>query len=419
MQNKPSKWVSGYKHGPAASYTQITRMGLFLNVSTSKFEPLDSTWDNLHSGGMFISDDNKIYFRDETNKDIYINSPADNQLALYASSGVGVNVTPTEMLHVVDATAEGGVLIDNTATDGNPILAFGLSGTKTFTMGIDDGDSDQFKIFSGTAIDGTSEFVINGSGNMGIGVTPRDDWGANYTAMQIGPQGSLANYSDGRTIVGDNWYDDGAYKYIATDFASRYSQHNGEHLFDVAVSGSADGTITWLRAMDIEQGRDVKIEAGNLVIGTAGKGIDFQNQSSPGAGMTSELLDRYEEGTWTPAFPANTLTGSPEGRYTRIGNTVHAFYNLDALDWDGSGSTIITVAGLPFTSNDTISFYGPTNSYVLNVTATGSLYFYLPSSGTTLQLFEEVDNATGVAVLESAFSTSSGTYIKGCITYTV
>tara|TARA_R110000824_G_scaffold400293_2_gene607514 strand:- start:2310 stop:3317 length:1008 start_codon:yes stop_codon:yes gene_type:complete len=94
MQYKPSKWVSGYKHGPAASYTQITRMGLFLNVSTSKFEPLDSTWDNLHSGGMFISDDNKIYFRDETNKDIYINSPADNQLALYASSGVGINVAP-------------------------------------------------------------------------------------------------------------------------------------------------------------------------------------------------------------------------------------------------------------------------------------------------------------------------------------
>jgi hypothetical protein len=93
MQYKPSKWVSGYKHGPAASYTQITRMGLFLNVATSKFEPLDSTWDNLHSGGMFVSGTNKIYFRDETNKDIYINSPADNQLALYASSGVGVNTS--------------------------------------------------------------------------------------------------------------------------------------------------------------------------------------------------------------------------------------------------------------------------------------------------------------------------------------
>jgi hypothetical protein len=94
MQNKPSKWVSGYKHGPAASYTQITRMGLFLNVSTSKFEPLDSTWDNLHSGGMFISDDNKIYFRDETNKDIYINSPADNQLEIYATGGITAPVQP-------------------------------------------------------------------------------------------------------------------------------------------------------------------------------------------------------------------------------------------------------------------------------------------------------------------------------------
>ena len=91
MQYKPSKWVSGYKHGPAASYTQITRMGLFLNVSTSKFEPLDSTWDNLHSGGMFISDDNKIYFRDETNKDIYINSNADNEITIAATSGVTIS----------------------------------------------------------------------------------------------------------------------------------------------------------------------------------------------------------------------------------------------------------------------------------------------------------------------------------------
>ena len=91
MQYKPSKWVSGYKHGPAASYTQITRMGLFLNVATSKFEPLDSTWDNLHSGGMFVSGTNKIYFRDETNKDIYINSPADNQITIGATGGIGIN----------------------------------------------------------------------------------------------------------------------------------------------------------------------------------------------------------------------------------------------------------------------------------------------------------------------------------------
>jgi hypothetical protein len=91
MQYKPSKWVPGYKYGPASSYVQITRMGLFLNVATSKFEPLDSTWDNLHSGGMFVSGTNKIYFRDETNKDIYINSNADNEITIAATSGVTIS----------------------------------------------------------------------------------------------------------------------------------------------------------------------------------------------------------------------------------------------------------------------------------------------------------------------------------------
>ena len=86
MQNKPSKWVPGFKHSPRSSNTQAFQMGLFLNVPTGKFEPIDSSWDNVHSGGLFISGANKIYFRDETNKDTYINSPADDQLALYAST---------------------------------------------------------------------------------------------------------------------------------------------------------------------------------------------------------------------------------------------------------------------------------------------------------------------------------------------
>ena len=262
MQYKPSKWVSGYKHGPAASYTQITRMGLFLNVATSKFEPLDSTWDNLHSGGMFISDDNKIYFRDETNKDIYINSPADNQLALYASSGVGVNVTPTEMLHVVDATAEGGVLIDNTATDGNPILAFGLSGTKTFTMGIDDGDSDQFKIFSGAAIDGTSEFVIDGSGNVGIGTSSIPDHVSTVSAVQIGQRSSLWSETTGNAyfqLANNAYYDNtnSRFEYVAAGTASKITQQGGSFQFSSAASGSADAAITFTDLLTISAAGEI------------------------------------------------------------------------------------------------------------------------------------------------------------------
>tara|TARA_R100001079_G_scaffold45168_1_gene22935 strand:- start:1995 stop:4217 length:2223 start_codon:yes stop_codon:yes gene_type:complete len=60
-----------------------------------------------------------------------------------------------------------GLIINNTATDGDPFLAFALSGTQTFTMGIDDGDSDKFKI--GTSAIGTSTaLTLDSSGNLVI-----------------------------------------------------------------------------------------------------------------------------------------------------------------------------------------------------------------------------------------------------------
>ena len=60
-----------------------------------------------------------------------------------------------------------GMIINNTATDGDPFLAFSLSGTPTFTMGVDDGDSDKFKIGT-TAIGTSTAFSMDSSGNVAI-----------------------------------------------------------------------------------------------------------------------------------------------------------------------------------------------------------------------------------------------------------
>jgi hypothetical protein len=46
--------------------------------------------------------------------------------------------------------------------------------------------------------------------------------------------------------------------------------------------------------------------------------------------MTSELLDDYETGTWTPAFltsGAVLLAQTSTGTYTKIGNTVHFWFS--------------------------------------------------------------------------------------------
>jgi hypothetical protein len=97
---------------------------------------------------------------------------------------------------------------------------------------------------------------------------------------------------------------------------------------------------------------NVDVTLGNLVIGTAGKGIDFTQDPNP-AGMTSELLDDYEEGTFTPVIFGTGVAGTGTysnqgGRYQKIGNTVHFEIVLVWSAHTGSGDA--RVSGLPFTA---------------------------------------------------------------------
>lgn len=105
---------------------------------------------------------------------------------------------------------------------------------------------------------------------------------------------------------------------------------------------------------------DQTIVDGNLVIGTAGKGIDFSaDPSAPG--MTSELLDDYEEGTFTPTLTrsssAPTITyGQQRGHYTKIGNVVHCDI---AITWSANsgGSGYWYLADLPFVNKNATEHY--------------------------------------------------------------
>ena len=86
----------------------------------------------------------------------------------------------------------------------------------------------------------------------------------------------------------------------------------------------------------------------------SGKGIDFSATSDAG-GMTSELLDDYEEGTWTPDLRvadylgnANQFTYSTRtGVYTKIGREVHinAYWQVSNYH---SYSGALYLFGFPF-----------------------------------------------------------------------
>lgn len=121
---------------------------------------------------------------------------------------------------------------------------------------------------------------------------------------------------------------------------------------------------------------DQTLATGNLVIGTAGKGIDFS--ADPAApGMTSELLDDYEEGTWTPtlAIPGGSVTvaySKQVGRYVKIGKRVFFSAYVVTSTWTHSETVLGLAMSLPFTPNNsphqTVAFNGSVNYTKANYT---------------------------------------------------
>jgi len=165
---------------------------------------------------------------------------------------------------------------------------------------------------------------------------------------------------------------------------------------------------------------DLTLSTGNLVIGTSGKGIDFS--ATPGTG-TSELLDDYEEGTWTPVVAGSGTAGTYElasanATYTKIGRqvTVFAYVQLAAAI-TGGGAGPLTITGLPFTKISGPYPIGQVLFSGVDWTAGANLCcsFGTVSASSTLFFEETNDNAGSSTVQISGVAASD--YIFFTISY--
>jgi len=123
---------------------------------------------------------------------------------------------------------------------------------------------------------------------------------------------------------------------------------------------------------------DQTIIDGNLVIGTAGKGIDFSATSGTG---TSELLNDYEEGTWSPndASGAGLVFVNASATYTKIGNTIRITGQLSyPATADGSN---LAIGGLPFSSS------GNASLSILNTSANTGDMVLIPNGSALILIY--------------------------------
>lgn len=147
----------------------------------------------------------------------------------------------------------------------------------------------------------------------------------------------------------------------------------------------------------LDASNNIKFEVGNLVQGTAAKGINF-TANTPAAGMTSQLLNWYEEGTCSITLTAGlgTITSSSvTANYTRVGRLVTVTGQLSITN-NGTGAGYLNLIGLPFTPAAPAAGIGRegVNNGLADV-------IYISSGSTTCQMYTTTNTypvATGSTV---------------------
>ena len=227
-----------------------------------------------------------------------------------------------------------------------------------------------------------------------------------------------ANFTAARTDAGQTFT--GTQVMTSPRIVTSINDTNGNELVGVTATASAVNEITVANAATganpviSATGSDTNIgitltpkgtgnavlTSGNLVV-ASGAGIDFS--ADPHApGMTSELLDDYEEGTWTPTYSSSGATfpySVQTGWYRKIGNLVTVGFTLSASA-SGTVTNSLSISGLPFASKNAANTYGcVATGYT---TFTESVTGVVGSNDTIIAMYR--DNNTG----NSATPTTTG-----------
>ena len=166
----------------------------------------------------------------------------------------------------------------------------------------------------------------------------------------------------------------------------------------------------------MKTGGNFEIVNGDLKL-ASGHGIDF-SATGQAASPSSEILDDYEEGTWTfaivPGGGSYQYNYGQTGYYRKVGNTVfiNAWIHLVVSSSTSGG---ITLTGLPFTvqnrSRNWISVGGYGHSSVSN--SSGLWMIVTPNATTASFTYNQITYAGSTNLTAGNLGTSSELYING------
>jgi len=272
------------------------------------------------------------------------------------------------------------------------------------------------------------------AGTLGINTTsPSNDveiiTSADAKGLTIKNAGNVRpylNFDSNRTGAGNTlsqlnfkWNGADVARINAVAGADTTNKDDGVLVFFTAAAGSPTEAMRIASTGLVTVADGLTLTDGNLVVAN-GHGIDFSATGDGGVTTVSELLDDYEEGTFTATLRGsgnepNTLITQTVSFYTRVGNMCHVnlgFVNVNTTGYSGN----ITITGLPFNTNNSSSrggFY--VNLY--NVTfPNGAAAGLITGGGNTIALISpKTNDAWGTVTFEGV----ANTYIEMSFSYRI
>lgn len=388
----------------------------------------------------------------------------DSPLAM-STTNVGVGTSsPLALLHISQASANTNVRIGNNSAYDQFIY---FNGGNDFSLGMDASNSNAFVLSNASTLGINDRLVVTTAGNVGIGTSSPAykldinggfaDGANNYVATFHSSTGSSGDAFVGIGAYRSDGLGNGRNAYINAIAPAGGTGHLGLQISggnvgigtttpytsltigtsDATAEISSGGSNTHLTLKTVGASGALRVftigggtntlattetmritSDGYLRMASGTGGIQFNGDTA-----AANALDDYEEGTWTPTYTQdgtpNTATyATRSGTYTKIGNLVTVFFDIDASSLT-AGSGNCRVDGLPFTVSNSMagfSFVSFRDPSVFVGTATDVTFIGFAQKGSNYIMCRNISTTTGSESAQTSFAGSGR--VTGMVQYT-
>ena len=330
-----------------------------------------------------------------SNDNLYIGTNNAARISILADGRVGIGnagLSPHTALHVENSSGDTYLKIKRASkSTGQTALDIdgGTSGVRYIIHQPTNEDNLNFYI---TGINAT-KLIYGSDGRIGMGGSPGTGQQLLISGNGLGITGQNVSHVASCVTIGEEGSGVAQIRAYGSD-TSTYGQLD----FNLSASdGAGSNNIISIKRQGV---------SGSTIFIPSGGGISFAATGDGAGTMQSEVLDDYEEGTWTPGTSIGANTTVHSAHYVKSGDMVMVQFYVNLPT--SSSSSLVQINGLPYTVAGS-GHYAIGACYV-QFAGTNHVFLQTGPATTTINLYQGA--GTGFT-----YASASNNYLLGTVVY--